>query len=383
MTFVALKMLMGDRLKYISLVAGLAFAALLVTQQAAIFSGYTLRTGSWIRDTRCADLWVMNDQTEFVESGDTLLDTALDRVRGVDGVLWAVPLYRGQLKTRLPDGTETMMRVVGLDDATLLGGPPYMVQGKLADLRRDGAILINADQMESDLLLKRANPPRPLSVGDSISVNDHNAVVMGTYRPTPDFFWFPMVYTTYSRAIQMAPRQRQTNTFVLVKAQPGVALADLAGRIGKIPGLKALTSEQFERMTMDYVLNKTGILVNFGITIGLGFLIGVLVSGQTLYTFILDNVRHFAALKAMGAGTRALIGMVGLQSATAGGIGYGIGVGGAALTGWAFARIGLAFEMPWQIPVMGASAIVLCCFAAAIFGLMRVLRVDPAIVFKG
>jgi len=385
MNFVALKMLMGDRLKYMSLVAGLAFAALLVTQQASIFCGYALRTGSWLRDTRCADLWVMNDQTEFVESGDAMLDTTLDRVRSVDGVLWAVPLYRGQVRGQLPDGTEMQVRVVGIDDATLIGGPPRMVEGKLTDLRRDRAIFVNADQLGTDLRLKNAATPRALAIGDTISINDHDAVVAGTFRPEPDFFWFPMVYTTYSRAIEMAPQQRRMNTFVMVKVRPGAAggIAGVAKRIERISGVKALTGEQFEKLTMDYILNKTGILINFGITIALGFLVGVLVSGQTLYTFMLDNIRHFAAIKAMGAGNAMLVKMVALQTLVAGGIGYGVGVGAAAISGWAFAKGGLAFEMPWEVPVIGAGAILVCCFAAAFFGLQRVLKVDPAIVFKG
>src|SRR2546421_12718427 len=57
MNFVALKMLVGDRLKYIALVAGVAFAALLITQQASIFTGYMLQIGAWIRDTGSGDPW--------------------------------------------------------------------------------------------------------------------------------------------------------------------------------------------------------------------------------------------------------------------------------------------------------------------------------------
>src|SRR5271155_4495798 len=115
MNFLAMKMLVGDRLKYFSLVAGLAFAALLVTQQASIFCGYALRTGSWIRDENCCDLWVMNDQADFTEANKPILDTALNRVRGIAGVLWAVPMYRGQLKSRLPDGTQVTIRLIGVD----------------------------------------------------------------------------------------------------------------------------------------------------------------------------------------------------------------------------------------------------------------------------
>ncbi|MGD0768581.1 MAG: ABC transporter permease [Tepidisphaeraceae bacterium] len=383
MNFLAMRMLVGDRLKYLSLVAGLAFAALLVTQQASIFCGYALRTGSWIHDERCCDLWVMDDQADFTEANKDILDTALDRVRGVSGVLWAVPMYKGYLKCRLPDGTALSARVIGVDDATLIGAPARMVEGRTDGLRRDRAVFINADQAGDGLLLKRANPPRPLRVGDSIAINDNEAIVAGAYRATPEFFWDPVFYTTFSRALAMAPSERRTTTYVLVKVRPGSSISEVAGRIGRIPGLKAVTGDQFAAMTMDYVLKKTGILVNFGITIGLGFLIGVLVSGQTLYTFMLDNMKHFATLKAMGAGNLAIIKMVGLQAAWVGGIGYGIGVGGAAFTGFVFSKIGVAFEMPWQIPVIGAVAILLCCVAAAIFSLVRVLRLDPAVVFKG
>jgi len=383
MNFLAMKMLVGDRLKYISLVAGLAFAALLVTQQASIFCGYALRTGSWIRDERCCDMWVMNDQADFTEANKPILDTSLDRVRGISGVLWAVPMYRGYLKCRLPDGTQLSIRLIGVDDATLTGAPARMIKGKTEDLRNDRAAFVNVDQVNDSLRLVRGNPARALRVGDTIALNDHEVTVAGTYRATPEFFWEPVIYTTFTRALAMAPAERRTTSFVLIKLKPGYEAKDVASRIAQIPGLKAITSAEFAAMTMDYVLKKTGILVNFGMTIGLGFLIGVLVSGQTLYTFMLDNMKHFAALKAMGAGNLTIIRMVALQASWAGAIGYGIGVGGAALTGFVFSKIGVAFEMPWQIPLIGAAAILICCVCASMFSLIRVLRLDPAVVFKG
>jgi len=101
---VALKMLVGDKLKYIALVAGVAFAALLITQQASIFNGFSLQIGAWIRDTAVADLWVMDDQVMFDNDFKPMSDTALQKVRGVDGVKWAVPMYKNYLRVRLPDG---------------------------------------------------------------------------------------------------------------------------------------------------------------------------------------------------------------------------------------------------------------------------------------
>ena len=94
MNLIALKMLVGDKLKYLSLVAGLAFAALLITLQASIFTGFSLQMGAWIRDTAVADLWVMDDQVNFVDDFKPIPETRLQRVRGIDGVEWAVPMFK-------------------------------------------------------------------------------------------------------------------------------------------------------------------------------------------------------------------------------------------------------------------------------------------------
>jgi putative ABC transport system permease protein len=381
MNLVAMKMLVGDRLKYVSLVAGLTFAALLITQQGSIFAGYALRTGAWIRDTHVADLWVMDDQVEHTEDIKPLLETALYRVRGIDGVMWAVPMSKNYFNAILPDGTRTNVRVIGLDDATLTGGPPVMVEGRMEDLRQDKAVLMNADA--KIMLTRFSDGKRALRIGDRISLNDNEAVIVGSYRSTPEFFWEPVFYTTYGRAKYLYKDRRKPLNFVLVKVQPGQAISQVARRIESATGYKALTNEEFEKQTMQWILDKTGILINFGITIALGFLIGVLAAGQTLYTFVLDNLKHFAALKAMGAGNWMIIRMVFLQVATVGTIGYGLGIGVASITGVLFLKAGLAFQMPWEIPVVGLISLIFCCFIAAVISLVRVLRLDPAVVFKG
>lgn len=382
MDFIALKMLVGDRLKYLSLVAGLSFAALLVIQQASIFTGYALQTGAWVRDSSVADLWVMDEQVEFTDDIKPMIDTALQRVRGVEGVQWAVPMYKSYLNAILPDGTRKNVRVVGIDDATLTAGPPEMVQGTVADLRRDRSVIINIADARGSLAMGKGDNTVPLRVGDRMSINDNEVEVVGTYNATPEFFWEPVIYTTFSRAVFMAPRERRTLMYTLVKVREGENLAVVQQRIGEIPGLKALTNKQFEDETMWWILEKTGILINFGITIALGFVIGVLVAGQTLYTFILENIRQFATLKAMGATHAMLVRMVFVQVVVAGVMGWGLGLGGASLTGSAFSKIGLAFSMPWQVPVLGGGAILICCLVAGVLSLHKVFSTEPAIVFK-
>jgi putative ABC transport system permease protein len=190
------------------------------------------------------------------------------------------------------------------------------------------------------------------------------------------------MYTTYSRAIAWAPREKRLMNYILVKVAAGQDVAAIAKRIKDHTGLLARTNDQFELDTMNWLLNKTGILANFGITIGLGFLIGLLVAGQTFYTFVLDNLRHFAALKAMGTTGWTIFRMLCLQVVVVACIGYGIGVGGASLAGGIMKDAGLAFQMPWQIPVFGGVSVLLCCVVAGAMGVVRVLRLEPSIVFK-
>src|SRR5258706_12815870 len=136
MNFVALKMLIGDRAKYLGIIMGLTFASLLITQQMAIFVGLMTRTYGAITDLSQPDVWVMDQKVQFIDDIKPLQDTQLYRVRGVPGVKWAVPLYKGLLKARLSNGSFQTVNCFGLDDTTLIGGPPEMVVGKLEDLRR-------------------------------------------------------------------------------------------------------------------------------------------------------------------------------------------------------------------------------------------------------
>src|SRR5688500_4790527 len=182
-----------------------------------------------------------------------MVEQKLQRIRSVDGVQWAVPMYKNYLRTRLPDGTEVATRVVGLDDATLVGAPE-VVEGRVEDLRRDRAAMVNLARASTTLPPDRAGN-RPLKIGDRISINDNEAIVVGFYRATRECFWDPVIYTTYSKALNWAPRVRKQLGFVLVKAQPGEDFGELAARINRQTGLVAYTGDQFADKTMFDLLN--------------------------------------------------------------------------------------------------------------------------------
>lgn len=382
---IALKMLIGDRGKYLGIIMGLTFASLLITQQSSIFTGLMTRTYGAITDLSQPDIWVMDPKVQFIDDVKPLQDTELFRIRSVEGVEWAVPLYKGLLKTRLEDGNYQICNVFGLDDATLIGGPPYMLEGKLSDLRRQDAVIVNDVGARTRLAKPSKVPggkPESLKIGDTLEINDRRAVVVGICRVSRTFQSQPVIFTTYSRATTFAPKERKLLSFVLVKAKEGENLKKLAARIRERTDLAAYTAQEFKDLTYNYFVKNTGIPINFGIAVGLGFVIGTAIAGQTFYNFTLENIRYFGTLKAMGATNGILLRMILLQALVVGALGYGLGVGGASLFGYLLGGTELAFRLTKDLLIFSGGAICLIIVFSALISIRKVMKLEPAIVFK-
>ncbi len=382
MLLLSLKILIGDKAKFIGIILGLSFASFIIVQQAAIFVGLMARTFGFITDTSQPDIWVMDEKVQFIEDIKPLRDTQLYLVRGVEGVEWAVPFYKGLLKTRLKSGNFQICNVIGIDEASLIGGPPVMLEGNVVDLRKTDGIIVNKVGAEGKLSSNGKNGI-PLQVGETVEINDRRAQVVGICKSTRTFQSQPVIYTTYARAISFAPYERKLLSFILVKAKPDLSPQKLCERIQSLPGLTAYTSSQFKRLTIEYYMKNTGIPLNFGIAVILGFIIGMAISGQTFYNFILDNLRYLGTFKAMGANNRLLTKMVLLQAVWVGFIGWGLGIGAAALFGFLSRNSDLSFLLMWQLYVISGITMFTITGFSAWIGLYKVYRLDPAIVFKG
>jgi len=378
MFWIAWKMLIGNRVKYLGIVFGVVFAALLIAQQSSIFCGLMSLTISQIRDVEGPGIWVMDANVQFVDDVKPLADTELFRVKGVPGVEWAVRFYKGIARARLEEGTYEQMILLGLDDATLVGAPAGVFLGSIADLRKPDAVIMD------DAGYRRIWPGEPYRLGRVFEMNDRRAVIVGLTKASRTFQSFPIVYTRYSQAVRFAPAERKVLSFILADAAPGVQAEEVCRRIEAQTGLQAVTREAFIWKTIRYYLAKTGIPVNFAITVLLGFLVGTAIAGQTFYLFTVENIRQFGALKAMGTSNATILGMVLFQAMQVGLIGYGVGVGLAALFGWVVRSASkLAFFMPWQVLAITAAAVFVIVLLASLLSIRRVLTVDPAIVFRG
>jgi putative ABC transport system permease protein len=297
----------------------------------------------------------------------------------VPGVAWAVKLYKGQVRARLSDGNFRNVVLMGLDDASLVGGPTEMIAGQIGDLRRPDAVIIDKAGYEYMW------PGEPYRLGRVFEMNDRRAVLVGVCKASPPFTTLPIVYSRYSLAAGFVPRERNLLSFVLAKPQEGLAAGEVSQRIQEQTGLLALTQKEFFWKTIDYFLSSTGIPVNFGITIALGFIVGVAIAGQTFYLFTIENLKQFGALKAMGVSNRRIVGMILLQALVVGLIGYGIGIG---LTAAFFESTShmthlAGLHLFWQVMAGSGVAVVVIVLLASLLSIRRVLVLEPALVFRG
>jgi putative ABC transport system permease protein len=381
---IALKMLFRDKGKYFGIILGVALASLVIVWQGSIFVGLMTRTFAVITDIAQPDIWVMDEKVQFIDDAKPLQDTALNRVRGVEGVAWAMPLYKGNIRARQEDGTIVNCNLFGIDDATLIAGPANMVDGNVSDLWRADAVIV--DTVGASTRLARTNADgsrRPLLVGDMLELNDRRAMVVGLSTQTRSFQSQPTIFTTYSRAMQFAPRERKMLTYILVKANPGEDVRELQRRIENRTGLAAYSGREFSWKTVMFFINNTGIPISFGITVALGFVVGTIITGFMFYSFTVDNLRYFGTLKAMGTSNDKLMLMVIVQALCVAIIGYGLGVGLAAYMGASARNSPLAFRLIWQTLFMAGCAVAVISALAAMLSMIKVVRLEPAVVFKG
>jgi len=377
---VALAMLTHDKAKYLALVAGIAFASLLISQQAAIFWS-ALRSSTYgVQSASAADIWVMKSNVEILDLADPMREAVVNQVRSVPGVQWAVPYYQALGMVRTRQGSFRPVLVIGVDDATLIGAPAArMVAGDVRCLERPDAVIFDVSGYQQNF------PDLPVELGVEIEIGQTRAVVGGFCKAPPAWGGQTVVYTTRSLAVRMSRETENTVSLVLAKSEPGRQPRQVAAEIERQTGLKARASVDFAAEIIGWMLRFSGVAEFFGVTILMGVVIGVAIVGQTFYLFSVENVKQFATLKAIGVDNRRVLGMIFLQASTVAVLGFALGVGAASLF---FAWFGpgtgglRGMNMPVAIFVGTGVFIYLMVVASCFLSIRRVLTADPAIVFR-
>lgn len=376
--WIAIRMLTGDPQKFYGLLFGIAFSTLLITQQMTIFVNLVERGASGVYNAPEAEVWVMDPVSRTTDVAYAMPGTALDRVRSVQGVEWAVPHLRAQANVRTTEGDLEGVAVIGVDDATLIGLPKRMAQGDKSVLFAPDSVVID------DTGTTRFFPAGVSPIGERLELNDQRAVIRGIADSIPSFTSTVVLYTRYSNALNFVPGTRNRLSFVLVGVSEGETPESVAARIEAETGLKAETRTEFSQAGVNFIIENTGIPTNFGITVFLGFVVGVAIVGLTFSLFLRDNIKQFGALKAIGVTNTKIMSMVAAQAGLVGLIGYALGVIGtvAFIKGFGSNPFFKGFYIPWQIPLISLAAVVVILAITGLIAIRSVLKTEPAAVFR-
>jgi putative ABC transport system permease protein len=372
-------MLFGDRTKLLGLLFGVAFSTLLICQQVSIFFGLLGRASSVVNDVREADLWVMDPAVKTIDVPYPLRDTELPRVRGIEGVAWAVPFFKSMVQVRTQAGKLENAVILGIDEATLIGVPDTFRLGSIEDLTEPDAIAVNPAGFR--LLFPGEDP----DVGRLLELNDRRARIVAIVDASPAFAANLTIFTRYNLATQYTNNGRNALSFILAKSAEGSDPAAVAANIVSATGLKAVPSSVFRIESIAYILANTGIPVSFGTVVVLGAIIGVAIVGLTFNQFIMENLKQYAALKAIGVRNGRLLLMTFSQAGFVAVLGYGFGLGAAALFFHSTREVDAlrGFYLLPEVAIGVAVLAILIVFLSTLFSMRRVLVVDPATVFRG
>jgi putative ABC transport system permease protein len=373
----ALKVLLGERVRSLVAIAAVAFSVALVNLQGGLLLGL-LRKAALLVDFGRADVWVGRRNMKNVELTLSIPERWVHRIRAVDGVARAEPYLLGHAAVTLPDGRWEVTTVVGSGAGSLLGNAWAMAEGSADAIRRPDGVLI--DRCDREALGN-------CRLGDVIEVNGHRARVLGFTDGIVSFTTTPYVFTTLETARggylnEVVPADHCS--YVLVQAELGCDLAQLCARIRRrVPEAEVYDRETYVRKTMLFWFTRTGMGIGFGLATFLGLLVGLGTLAQAQYAAVNERIKEFATLKAMGAAEWriALFLLAQALGTTLAGALLGLMASAGAVAVIRSPRAPV--HVPWWLPLSAVTLMIAVGLLASWLPYRRLQRIDPAAVLRG
>lgn len=371
---IAYRNLCHDRVRLLVTLTGIVFAVVLVTLQCGLFLGF-ITTISGVIDNSRADIWVTSRGVKTFDIAMPMPEARYHEVLSVPGVFDASRMVVDFAFWKKPGGGQESIEVVAFDTHKGMGGPWGMVRGNLESLGAEDSVIMD------QLYLEKLGVSR---LGEEAEIVSRRARVVGFTLGIRSFTTSPYVFTAYRnghRYTRFAPAEI---TYVLVRAAPDVAPEELCERITtRLPHVDAFTTQQFSTKTRMYWMMSTGAGAALMLAAALGFVVGMVVVAQTLYATTMDHLAEFATLKAMGAPDKYITRILMTQACISAGMGYGVGLIICLVVAEARRFSDAAIVLPPSLAV-GIFALTLCmCMAASLISIRKVMRIDPAVVFRG
>jgi putative ABC transport system permease protein len=368
----AFRNLFHDRLRLIATVIGIVFSIVLVTVQMGLYVSFE-RMVTVMIDHANADLWIVPRGTKCFEDPSLLDERERFRALAVAGVASAEPLVIGFAQWRTPSGGNTPIFMIG-SDARGAGLQPWnVVEGKADALAIPGSVAIDRSYFD------RLETTR---IGEYAEIADQRVQVLAITNGIRSFTTTPYVFASIDRTRGYTGTATNKASYFLVRVTPGANIMDVRDRLrAQVTNVEVLTTEEFRDRSSNFWLFGTGAGAALFAGALLGLIVGTVIVAQTLYSSTKDHLNEFATLRAIGSSGRYIHKVIIFQALLSALLGYSI----ASLVGWIVVLATADTALPVVItPLMTVLLLVLTvlmCVLSAVAAIVKVTRIDPAMVF--
>lgn len=371
MSRTAVRMMVHDRLKMLGTLFGVVFAVILCLQQLGVMFGLIYRNTMFVTESG-ADVWLVPPSTEALQPGKPLSESVLLAARVHPDILAAEPLIYGAATVSLPTGGGEPLTLIGTRWPYTLGGPWSMVAEDRMVLAQPDTLIFEDSKREQF---------GGLNINSLREVNGRQ-IRVGGFTWGAIAFAAPYTFADFELARELTNTPAAQMSFVLIKVRPGADPAKVAADLdASLPEIDALTSTQFQgKITKNLLAGPIG--GSFGISTFFGLVIGFFIVALLMFSSVLDNLREFGTLKAIGCTNRDLTRLILTQSVLYALIGSLIGL--AMITSLAQKISSAQFFMiiPIQLVFIVPAVMLAMCLTASTLALLRIRSLEPAMVFR-
>jgi len=348
----------------------------LIVIQFGLFLGFMTTTSNNI-DHSNADLWIVFHGVSYFDTGRMFSERKFYEVLATPGVEQAEKYIQNFANWKKPDGGMENIQVIGFHPGSGLGEPWNLVAGNVLDVKQEDAVIVDELYREKLGVSK---------IGDRVEIGNHRARVVGFTRGIRSFTTSPFVYTSFKNSLDYTrPEAKEDQlAYILVKAAPGVFATELKNNLqARLSDVDIYTRDEFSRRTRFYWMFTTGAGLAVLTAALMGLVVGIAVVAQTIYAATMDHIREYGTLKAMGATNAYLYRVIIEQAVLSAAIGYALAMIIAHFIVQASEKGGALILMPFSMKVGMLFLAIGMCTAAALVSINKVMRIDPAMVFRG
>jgi putative ABC transport system permease protein len=374
MARIGLRMMFHDKVKFVGTLVGVVFAVILIDQQSGAGLGVLDRNAMYV-DHAHADLWIAPALSRTLQPGKYIQDVAVTQARSLPGVAWAEPILYGTATVSLPTGRTEPVTLIGTRGPTWRGGPFNVVAGDRDAMAQPDAIVFEDSDREKF---------GGVDLGSVREVNGHRLkAVAFTWGAVPFGTGGSYAFADLELARDVLAVPSDQASYVLIGVDPGVDVHAVQRELrSRLPNVAVLIGEEFKASITHYVLFETPVGLQLVSTMVIALIVGLLVVGLMMFSTVVDNLREFGTLKAIGATTFDLVRLLWTQASVYAVLGSLVGVALASQMATATRKATLAIQIPPTLMLLTLGGALVMCVMASTFAALRIRSLEPAMVFR-